>query len=197
MTSREVYSRCPVDDALEIGLPTPTSCSVSRVKILEPKPFYGARDAKALENFILISSQKTWAKTKLYEKRVQDLTSAYVAVERLFGLSNNSQDTSETNNDKVERVEQPRRFFGCKDGQLRGGTGNRVSTRTLGETILKDILCVLEKYSDVILDSLPKSLLLQWVIDHEIELLPRAKPAAKNAYRMALPELVELRKTIG
>ncbi|TYK27741.1 RNA-directed DNA polymerase-like protein [Cucumis melo var. makuwa] len=49
-----------------------------------------------------------------------------------------------------------------------------------------------QKYSDVILDSLPKSLLLQWAIDHEIELLPREKPVAKNAYHMALPELDEL-----
>ncbi|KAA0060753.1 uncharacterized protein E5676_scaffold451G00450 [Cucumis melo var. makuwa] len=35
---------------------------------------------------------KPWAKTKLYEQRVQDLTSAYAAVERLFDLSHDSQD---------------------------------------------------------------------------------------------------------
>ncbi|KAA0025806.1 uncharacterized protein E5676_scaffold447G00500 [Cucumis melo var. makuwa] len=35
---------------------------------------------------------KPWAKTKLYEQRVQDLTSAYAAVERLFDLFNDSQD---------------------------------------------------------------------------------------------------------
>jgi len=34
------------------------------------------------------------------------------------------------------------------------------------------------------------------MIDHEIELLPGAKPPAKNAYRMAPPELAELRKQL-
>ncbi|KAA0046198.1 uncharacterized protein E5676_scaffold688G00220 [Cucumis melo var. makuwa] len=120
---------------------------VSRVKIPEPKPFCGVKDAKALENYIFDLEQyfratntftkeakegrctidtwdalkrelrseffpenveilarrklrelkhtglKPWAKTKLYEQRVQDLTSAYAADERLFDLSNDSQDT--------------------------------------------------------------------------------------------------------
>ncbi|KAA0046219.1 uncharacterized protein E6C27_scaffold284G00070 [Cucumis melo var. makuwa] len=144
---------------------------VSRVNIPEPKPFCGARDAKALENYIFdleqyfraanteghctidtwdalkrelhsqffpenveilarrklrelkhtgsirecvkqfsglmldirdmsekdkvfcfVEGLKPWAKTKLYEQRVQDLTSAYAAAERLFDLSNDSQD---------------------------------------------------------------------------------------------------------
>lgn len=65
-----------------------------------------------------------------------------------------------------------------------------------GETVPKDILCVLEKYSDVMPDSLPKSLPPRRMIDHEIELLPGAKPPAKNAYRMAPPELAELRKQL-
>jgi len=34
------------------------------------------------------------------------------------------------------------------------------------------------------------------MIDHEIELLPGAKPPAKNAYRMGPPELAELRKQL-
>jgi len=65
-----------------------------------------------------------------------------------------------------------------------------------GETVPKDILCVLEKYSDVMPDSLPKSLPPRRMIDHEIELLPGAKPPAKNAYRMGPPELAELRKQL-
>ena len=54
------------------------------------------------------------------------------------------------------------------------------------ETVPKDILSVLEKYKDVMPDNLPKSLPPRRMIDHEIELLPAAKPPAKNAYRMAL-----------
>ncbi|TYK11803.1 RNA-directed DNA polymerase-like protein [Cucumis melo var. makuwa] len=56
---------------------------VSIVEIPEPKPFCAARDAKGL---------KPWAKTKLYEQKVQDLTSAYAATERLSNLISDSQD---------------------------------------------------------------------------------------------------------
>ncbi|KAA0053384.1 uncharacterized protein E6C27_scaffold428G00460 [Cucumis melo var. makuwa] len=41
--------------------------------------------------FCFVEGLKSWAKTKLYEQRVQDLTSAYAAAERLFDLSNESQ----------------------------------------------------------------------------------------------------------
>ncbi|KAA0047787.1 RNA-directed DNA polymerase-like protein [Cucumis melo var. makuwa] len=63
-----------------------------------------------------------------------------------------------------------------------------------GETVPKDILYVLEKYRDMMPNSLPKSLLPRMMIDHEIELLPVAKPPMKNAYRMARLELAELWK---
>ncbi|TYK15860.1 reverse transcriptase [Cucumis melo var. makuwa] len=70
------------------------------------------------------------------------------------------------------------------------------SSENSGETVLKEIMCVLEKYRDVMPDSLPKSLPPQRMIDHEIELVPGAKPPPKNAYRMAPPELAELRKQL-
>ncbi|KAA0053506.1 uncharacterized protein E6C27_scaffold190G00630 [Cucumis melo var. makuwa] len=60
----------------------------------------------------------------------------------------------------------------------------------------KEIMHVLEKYRDVMPDSLPKSLPPRRTIDHEIELVPGVKPPAKNAYRMAPPELAELRKQL-
>ncbi|KAL0555982.1 hypothetical protein IC582_004485 [Cucumis melo] len=55
---------------------------------------------------------------------------------------------------------------------------------------------VLEKYGDVMPDSLPKSLPPRRMIDHEIELVPGTKPPAKNSYRMAPPELAELWKQL-
>ncbi|KAA0046931.1 uncharacterized protein E5676_scaffold298G00320 [Cucumis melo var. makuwa] len=70
------------------------------------------------------------------------------------------------------------------------------SSENSGETVPKEIMCVLEKYRDVMPDSLPKSLPPQRMIDHEIELVPGAKLLAKNAYRMAPPELAELRKQL-
>ncbi|KAA0066681.1 uncharacterized protein E5676_scaffold384G00030 [Cucumis melo var. makuwa] len=161
LTMRAMANQAPAGGAIP----------VSRVKILEPKPFCGVRDAKALENYIFdleqyfratntegrcmidtwddlkrelrsqffpknfeilarrklrelkhtgsirdyvkqfaglmldirdlsekdkvfcfVEGLKPWAKTKLYEQRVQDLTSAYAGAERLFNLSNDSQD---------------------------------------------------------------------------------------------------------
>ncbi|TYK28653.1 reverse transcriptase [Cucumis melo var. makuwa] len=70
------------------------------------------------------------------------------------------------------------------------------SSENSGETVSKEIVRVLEKYRDVMPDSLPKSLPPRRMIDHEIELVPGAKPPAKNAYRMAPPELAELRKQL-
>ena len=70
------------------------------------------------------------------------------------------------------------------------------SLKNPGKTIPKDILCVLEKYRDVMSDSLPKSLLPWRMIDHEIELLLEAKPPVKNAYCMTPLELAELRKKL-
>ena len=63
-----------------------------------------------------------------------------------------------------------------------------------GETVSKNILCVLEKYHDMMPNSLPKFFSPWRMIDHEIELLPGEKLPTKNAYRMTPPELAELWK---
>ncbi|KAA0053302.1 uncharacterized protein E6C27_scaffold102G001150 [Cucumis melo var. makuwa] len=42
--------------------------------------------------FRFVEGLKPWAKTKLYEQRFQDLTSAYAATERLFDLTSDAQD---------------------------------------------------------------------------------------------------------
>ncbi|KAL4027588.1 hypothetical protein IC575_010758 [Cucumis melo] len=70
------------------------------------------------------------------------------------------------------------------------------SSENSGETVPKEIVRVLEKYHDVMPDSLPKSLPPRRMIYHEIELVAGAKPPAKNAYCMAPPELAELRKQL-
>ncbi|KAL0549208.1 hypothetical protein IC582_013689 [Cucumis melo] len=70
------------------------------------------------------------------------------------------------------------------------------SSENSGETVPTEIVRVLEKYRDVMPDSFPKSLPPRRMIDHEIELVPGTKPRAKNAYRMAPPELAELRKQL-
>ncbi|XP_022975335.1 uncharacterized protein LOC111474513 [Cucurbita maxima] len=67
---------------------------------------------------------------------------------------------------------------------------------TTEETIPDEIKEVLDSYADIMPESLPQTLPPRRGIDHEIELLPGVKPPAKNAYRMASPELAELRKQL-
>ncbi|KAL0349661.1 UNVERIFIED_CONTAM: hypothetical protein Sradi_4115300 [Sesamum radiatum] len=53
---------------------------------------------------------------------------------------------------------------------------------------------LLTKFEDVMPDELPRKLLPERAVDHEIELVLGTKPPAKAPYRMLQPELVELRK---
>ncbi|KAL5575999.1 hypothetical protein UlMin_017698 [Ulmus minor] len=65
------------------------------------------------------------------------------------------------------------------------------------EPIPLGIEVVLRGYADIMPDQLPKSLPPRRAVDHEIELLPGSKPPAKSPYRMAPPELEELRKQLN
>ena len=56
---------------------------------------------------------------------------------------------------------------------------------------------VLEDYVDVMPPQLPKELPPRRHIDHNIELVPGARPPAKAPYRMAPSELKELRKQLS
>ena len=67
---------------------------------------------------------------------------------------------------------------------------------TTEETIPSEIKDVLDSYADIMAESLPQTLPPRRGNDHKIELLPGVEPSAKNAYRMALPELAELRKQL-
>ncbi|KAA0060660.1 reverse transcriptase [Cucumis melo var. makuwa] len=69
--------------------------------------------------FCFVERLKPWAKTKLYEQRVQDLTSAYAAAERLFDLSNDPQDvrrhlSSSSEGNKNNRPSSPKTAGGNK-----------------------------------------------------------------------------------
>ena len=55
---------------------------------------------------------------------------------------------------------------------------------------------LLKNFSDVMPPELPKVLPPRRAIDHQIELIPGAKPPAKSPYRMSPPELAELKKQI-
>ncbi|KAL5544705.1 hypothetical protein UlMin_008489 [Ulmus minor] len=65
------------------------------------------------------------------------------------------------------------------------------------EPIPPGIKVVLRGYADIMPDQLPKSLPPRRAVDHEIELLLGSKPPAKSPYRMAPPELEELRKQLN
>ena len=65
-----------------------------------------------------------------------------------------------------------------------------------GEPIPHEIAAVLKKYGDVMTDQLLKALAPRREIDHQIVLVPKAKPSARAPYRMAPPELAKLRKKL-
>ncbi|XP_021773341.1 uncharacterized protein LOC110737294 [Chenopodium quinoa] len=55
---------------------------------------------------------------------------------------------------------------------------------------------LLSEFQDLFPKDLPKVLPPRRTVDHEIELVPGAKPPARSPYRMAPPELAELRKQL-
>ncbi|KAA0037590.1 RNA-directed DNA polymerase-like protein [Cucumis melo var. makuwa] len=208
---------------------------VSRVKILEPKPFCGARDAKALESYIFYLKQYFKATNTVTEEAKVISTTMHLSEGSLASDSDDKLDQAEREVDQTEEVleieflleyqvipmpltkclvitgsalivvqidiHQPNGLKMISVMQLKKGLARDKPTfmtipldslENLGETVSKDILCVLEKYRDVMPDSLPKSLPPRRMIDHEIELLSDAKLSARNAYRMvALERFVE------
>ncbi|KAJ7957087.1 Retrotransposon protein, putative, Ty3-gypsy subclass, partial [Quillaja saponaria] len=66
-----------------------------------------------------------------------------------------------------------------------------------GDPVPPTIQGVLKEYEGVMPDKLPQTLPPRRGIDHEIELVPGIKPPAKAPYRMAPPELAELRKQLN
>ncbi|KAA0052177.1 uncharacterized protein E6C27_scaffold1589G00480 [Cucumis melo var. makuwa] len=70
--------------------------------------------------FCFVEELKPWAMTKLYEQRVQGLTSAYAAAERLFDLTSDSQDvrsrqSSSPGRNRNSRSSSPKDTDGGKD----------------------------------------------------------------------------------
>lgn len=59
-----------------------------------------------------------------------------------------------------------------------------------------EIVAILDEFMDVMPPELPKKLPPRRGVDHAIELEPGAKPPAMVPYRMAPPELDELKKQL-
>lgn len=59
-----------------------------------------------------------------------------------------------------------------------------------------DFIKLLEEFGDLLPNELPKVLPPRRVVDHEIEMLPGAKPPARGPYRMAPLELAELQRQL-
>ncbi|KAI5323243.1 hypothetical protein L3X38_032315 [Prunus dulcis] len=64
------------------------------------------------------------------------------------------------------------------------------------QPVPKAVEAILKEFADVMPKELPKTLPPRREVDHAIELEPGAKPPAKAPYRMAPPELEELRKQL-
>ncbi|XP_074306255.1 uncharacterized protein LOC141641327 [Silene latifolia] len=67
---------------------------------------------------------------------------------------------------------------------------------TFAECVDPQVEKVLEENKDLMPDQLPMSLPPRRSVDHQIELLPGTRPPARGPYRMAPPELAELRRQL-
>ncbi|KAE8694779.1 hypothetical protein F3Y22_tig00110773pilonHSYRG00015 [Hibiscus syriacus] len=67
---------------------------------------------------------------------------------------------------------------------------------TMTEEVLTEVGRVLAEFRDVMPTELPKCLPPKREVDYKIELVPNAEPPAKAPYRMAPPELEELRRQL-
>ncbi|GMI83616.1 hypothetical protein HRI_002030900 [Hibiscus trionum] len=65
------------------------------------------------------------------------------------------------------------------------------------EEVPEEVERVLVEFEDTMPSELPKALPPKREVDHRIELVPNAEPPSKAPYRMAPPELEELRKQLG
>ncbi|KAA0034979.1 reverse transcriptase [Cucumis melo var. makuwa] len=123
--------------------------------------------------FCFVEGLKLWARTKLYEQKVQDLASALAAAERLFDYGGDQSASVEVENRGHKQDES------C---ELQSFANCRV-----------EIQKVLNDYVNIMPLKLSKTLPPRRRIDHKIKFVIGTKPPAKNAYRMAPPELAELR----
>ncbi|XP_077242396.1 uncharacterized protein LOC143882895 [Tasmannia lanceolata] len=86
---------------------------------------------------------------------------------------------------------------------LKKGEPTFVATLKMGEALVGEILIppsikdVIEEFKDVMPEKLPKKLPPRRAVDHKIELEPGSIPPARAPYRMAPPELAELRRQLN
>lgn len=85
---------------------------------------------------------------------------------------------------------------GLKRGEMTYAVALTVDEFLESGPIPKVIKRVIKRYADVMPEELPKNLPPKRSTDHTIELVPGAKPPARHPYRMAPPELAELRKQL-
>ena len=85
---------------------------------------------------------------------------------------------------------------GVKKGQPSYVVMPMFKDKTNSNLVPDGVKRVLQEFQNVMPKQLPKVLPPRRTVDHEIELFPRVKPLAKGLYRMALPELADLRKQL-
>ncbi|TYK18124.1 uncharacterized protein E5676_scaffold411G00520 [Cucumis melo var. makuwa] len=89
--------------------------------------------------FCFVEGLKSWAKTKLYEQRVQDLTSAYATAERLFDLIGDSHDvkhhqSSSPGRNRNSRPGSPK----AVEGDKRSECPNKVDFHAFQASLIAD-----------------------------------------------------------
>ncbi|KAA0037094.1 reverse transcriptase [Cucumis melo var. makuwa] len=73
--------------------------------------------------FCFVEGLKPWARAKLYEQRVQDLTSAYAAAEWFFDL------TSDSQNVRRHQSSSPRRNMNSRSSSPKAAGGDECPSK--------------------------------------------------------------------
>ncbi|KAJ4973268.1 hypothetical protein NE237_006442 [Protea cynaroides] len=135
----------------------PSQREISKLRIPEPKPFNGTRDAKVLENFI-------WQ------------------MEQYFKAS--KMEDEDEKGRSVEFISALQLTKGLKKGEITYVASLR-EEEDMGpkKAQPQEIEVVLNEYKDIMPNELPKKLPPRREVDHEIELVPSAKPPAMAPYR--------------
>nr|DAD21574.1 TPA_asm: hypothetical protein HUJ06_023037 [Nelumbo nucifera] len=74
---------------------------------------------------------------------------------------------------------------------------NLEAQESVPRSVPPKVMAVLDEFVDVMPPQLPKTLPPRHEVDHKIELEPGAKAPARPPYRMAPPELAELRMQLN
>ncbi|KAL0361989.1 UNVERIFIED_CONTAM: hypothetical protein Scaly_1154100 [Sesamum calycinum] len=181
---------------------------MSKVKILDPKPFAGACSAKELEDF-LWDIKMYFQAARVLDVEIVSITDMYliwdvklwISYSIFFGIASVGSDSDTYLQDSVRSAEKKDSLMSAMQvkNSLRHGEQTYLAALIeikpdIVQEVQNKVVELLKEFKDVFPSELPKMLPARRAFDHAIELKPGPRPPAQAPYSMAPTELTELRK---